>query len=181
MPASKLDRLATCYRSDPESGRLVAAMIPTANGSERRYFLVDSYSRYAAAFGADALVLVADAVEIPGNLGTLIRTVDAANADCLLLTSRRARPSHPAVYSARAEEKPRARAACAVSRASPSSRPNPSARRSRRPPDGRARRRRAAYRAVDIALPLLDHVGQLREARLHGRSVEAEGEIGERL
>jgi len=51
-------------------------------------------------FTTSSLVLVADGVEYAGNLGTLIRTVDAANADCLILTSRRARPSHPGVYSA---------------------------------------------------------------------------------
>jgi TrmH family RNA methyltransferase len=51
-------------------------------------------------FTNSSLVLVADGVEYAGNLGTLIRTVDAANADCLVVTSRRARPSHPAVYSA---------------------------------------------------------------------------------
>jgi tRNA G18 (ribose-2'-O)-methylase SpoU len=48
----------------------------------------------------EPLILVADGVEYAGNLGTLIRTVDAAKADCLVLTSRRARPTHPAVYSA---------------------------------------------------------------------------------
>jgi RNA methyltransferase, TrmH family len=48
----------------------------------------------------DALLLVADGVEYAGNLGTLIRTVDAAKADCLVLTSRRARLNHPAVYAA---------------------------------------------------------------------------------
>lgn len=36
----------------------------------------------------------------PANLGTLIRTVDAARADCLVLTSRRARLNHPSVYPA---------------------------------------------------------------------------------
>lgn len=51
-------------------------------------------------FTNQSLVLVADGVEYAGNLGTLIRTADAANVDCLVLTSRRARPSHPAVYSA---------------------------------------------------------------------------------
>jgi TrmH family RNA methyltransferase len=54
----------------------------------------------AFAFTNGSLVLVADGVEYAGNLGTLIRTADAANVDCLVLTSRRARPSHPAVYSA---------------------------------------------------------------------------------
>ncbi len=45
-----------------------------------------------------ALVLVADAIEIPGNLGTLLRTLDACGADCLLLTNRRTRLSHPKVF-----------------------------------------------------------------------------------
>ncbi|MEV8376638.1 TrmH family RNA methyltransferase [Kribbella sp. NPDC056861] len=48
----------------------------------------------------DALILVADGVEYAGNLGTLIRTVDAASADCLVLTSRRAKLTNPAVYAA---------------------------------------------------------------------------------
>jgi TrmH family RNA methyltransferase len=48
----------------------------------------------------DALLLVADGVEYAGNLGTLIRTVDAAKADCLILTSRRAKLTNPAVYAA---------------------------------------------------------------------------------
>jgi RNA methyltransferase, TrmH family len=47
--------------------------------------------------GPEALVLVADAVGIPGNLGTLIRTLDACAADCLVLTSRRTRLTHPKV------------------------------------------------------------------------------------
>ncbi|GAA2809244.1 TrmH family RNA methyltransferase [Kribbella solani] len=51
-------------------------------------------------FSAESIVLVADGVEYAGNLGTLIRTADAAKVDCLILTSRRARPTHPAVYSA---------------------------------------------------------------------------------
>ena len=49
-------------------------------------------------FGPSALVLVADAVEIPGNLGTLIRTLDAVRADCLVLTNRRTRLTHPKVF-----------------------------------------------------------------------------------
>ena len=47
---------------------------------------------------ADALALVADAIEIPGNLGTLLRTLDACGADCLVLTNRRTRLSHPKVF-----------------------------------------------------------------------------------
>jgi TrmH family RNA methyltransferase len=61
---------------------------------------VPEWRPHAFRFTSRSLVLVADGVEYAGNLGTLIRTVDAANADCLILTSRRARPSHSAVYSA---------------------------------------------------------------------------------
>ncbi|MFL6110661.1 MAG: TrmH family RNA methyltransferase [Catenulispora sp.] len=49
------------------------------------------------AFGDDALVLVTDALEIPGNLGTLLRTMDACAADCLVMTNRRTRMTHPKV------------------------------------------------------------------------------------
>jgi len=48
--------------------------------------------------GDDALVLVADGIEIPGNLGTLLRTLDACGADALVLTNRRTRLSHPKVF-----------------------------------------------------------------------------------
>ncbi|MGH3170372.1 MAG: TrmH family RNA methyltransferase, partial [Trebonia sp.] len=48
-------------------------------------------------FGDDALVLVTDALEIPGNLGTLLRTMDACAADCLVMTNRRTRMTHPKV------------------------------------------------------------------------------------
>jgi len=48
--------------------------------------------------GQRALVLVADAIEIPGNLGTLLRSLDACGGDCLLLTNRRTRLSHPKVF-----------------------------------------------------------------------------------
>jgi TrmH family RNA methyltransferase len=50
------------------------------------------------ALGDDALVVVADAIEIPGNLGTLIRTMDACAADALVLTNRRTRLTHPKVF-----------------------------------------------------------------------------------
>jgi TrmH family RNA methyltransferase len=47
-----------------------------------------------------ALVMVADGIEIPGNLGTLIRTLDACRADALILTNRRTRLTHPKVFRA---------------------------------------------------------------------------------
>jgi TrmH family RNA methyltransferase len=51
----------------------------------------------AIVLGESALVLVIDGIEIPGNLGTLIRTADACAADCLVLTNRRTRLTHPKV------------------------------------------------------------------------------------
>jgi TrmH family RNA methyltransferase len=50
--------------------------------------------------GQSAIVLVADGMEIPGNLGTLIRTADACSADCIVLTNRRTRLTHPKVFRA---------------------------------------------------------------------------------
>lgn len=50
--------------------------------------------------GTSSLIMVADGMEIPGNLGTLIRTLDAAGADCLVLTNRRTRLTHPKVFRA---------------------------------------------------------------------------------
>ncbi len=44
------------------------------------------------------LILVADGLEIPGNLGTLFRTLDGCGADCLVLTNRRTRLTHPKVF-----------------------------------------------------------------------------------
>jgi len=44
------------------------------------------------------LVLVADAIEMPGNLGALLRTLDACGGDCLVLTNRRTRLGHPTVF-----------------------------------------------------------------------------------
>src|SRR5580704_10789758 len=40
----------------------------------------------------------ADAIEIPGNLGTLLRTLDACGGDCLIVTNRRTRLNHPKVF-----------------------------------------------------------------------------------
>lgn len=57
-----------------------------------------SWDADALARGESALVLVADGLEIPGNLGTLIRTLDACRADCLILTNRKVRLTHPKVF-----------------------------------------------------------------------------------
>jgi len=52
------------------------------------------------AFGDQALVLVADGLETPGNLGTVIRTLDACAADALIVTDRRTSVLHPQVFRA---------------------------------------------------------------------------------
>lgn len=41
------------------------------------------------------LVVVLDGLEIPGNIGTIIRTVDGCGADGVLICNRRARLTHP--------------------------------------------------------------------------------------
>jgi tRNA G18 (ribose-2'-O)-methylase SpoU len=66
-----LERLAE--RPNPD-GLLSIAQLPDWSPAEIK-------------LGASALVLVADGIEIPGNLGTLIRTLDACAADCLVLTN----------------------------------------------------------------------------------------------
>jgi tRNA G18 (ribose-2'-O)-methylase SpoU len=45
----------------------------------------------------NALVVVADGIEIPGNLGTLLRSMDACSADALILVNRKTRMTHPKV------------------------------------------------------------------------------------
>ena len=45
-------------------------------------------------------MLVADGIEYAGNLGTLIRTADAAGADGLVLTNATCRLTHPKVFEA---------------------------------------------------------------------------------
>jgi TrmH family RNA methyltransferase len=52
------------------------------------------------AFDDQALVLVADGLETPGNLGTVIRTLDACAADALVVTDRRTSVLHPQVFRA---------------------------------------------------------------------------------
>ena len=44
-----------------------------------------------------SIVVVADAVEIPGNIGTILRTTDAVGGDALILCNKKARITHPKV------------------------------------------------------------------------------------
>lgn len=45
--------------------------------------------------GENTLLVVLDGVEIPGNIGTILRTMDGCGADAMLLCNRRARLTHP--------------------------------------------------------------------------------------
>lgn len=48
----------------------------------------------------NATVLVLDGLEIPGNIGTLIRTVDGAGAAGIIICNRKARLTHPKILRA---------------------------------------------------------------------------------
>ena len=43
----------------------------------------------------DALVVVLDGLEIPGNIGTILRSADAAGVDAVLVCDKKARMTHP--------------------------------------------------------------------------------------
>jgi tRNA G18 (ribose-2'-O)-methylase SpoU len=65
-------------------------------GRARRAYQISAKTldRLAERPNPDGLMCVA---QLPGNLGTLIRTLDACAADCLVLTSKRTRLTHPKV------------------------------------------------------------------------------------
>lgn len=46
-------------------------------------------------FDEKAVVLVLDGIEIPGNMGTLVRVADGAGADAVFIVNRKARLTHP--------------------------------------------------------------------------------------
>ena len=52
----------------------------------------------AVPLSAEPLIVVADGLQSPGNLGTIIRTIDASRADLLMITNVRARPSGDKVF-----------------------------------------------------------------------------------
>ena len=79
-------------------GLTIGLMIQTALMKARFRVWHGSPPRARGDRDGAGLVLVADGVEIPGNLGTLLRTLDACGADCLVLTNRRARLNHPKVF-----------------------------------------------------------------------------------
>jgi ATP-dependent Lhr-like helicase len=64
-----------------QSGRLIAAELPTSQGTEHRFLLVDSYARYASAFGAETLGTSPEA--IPAALREAALTQRAARREIL--------------------------------------------------------------------------------------------------
>ena len=48
-------------------------------------------------FGNECLFIVLDGLEIPGNIGTIMRSADGAGADAILICNRRARLTHPKI------------------------------------------------------------------------------------
>jgi tRNA G18 (ribose-2'-O)-methylase SpoU len=89
-------RAACAYRISPAVlGRLCERERPNGMLSLVR---LPAWDAERIELRTDALVLVADAIEIPGNLGTMLRTLDACGGDCLILTNRRTRLNHPKVF-----------------------------------------------------------------------------------
>lgn len=54
-----------------------------------------TYNISSLPLNKDAIIIVADGIEIPGNLGTIMRTCDGANIDAVLLCNKRIRLTHP--------------------------------------------------------------------------------------
>ncbi|UQX88212.1 hypothetical protein M6D93_18275 [Jatrophihabitans telluris] len=84
ISAKTLQRLAERDRPD---GLIAVVELPT-------------WTPGSLALAERALVLVADGIEQPGNLGTLIRTLDACGADALVLTNPRTRRANVKVFRA---------------------------------------------------------------------------------
>jgi TrmH family RNA methyltransferase len=89
------ERARRCYRISERTLTYLAER-PNPDGLLSIARLPDTDPE-AIAFKKNGLILVIDGIEIPGNLGTLIRTADACAADCLVLTNRRTRLTHPKV------------------------------------------------------------------------------------
>ena len=92
------ERAAVTYRiSSRTLGRLVERDRPDGLVSVAR---PRTWTPADLVLGEQALVLVADGLETPGNLGTLIRTLDGCAADALVITDRRTPVVHPKVFRA---------------------------------------------------------------------------------
>ncbi|MBQ4444333.1 MAG: hypothetical protein II896_06750 [Clostridia bacterium] len=79
VSAKTFDRIA---EKDKPDGVLTLAKLPSF---DLENFRVD----------AKGIVLVIDGVEIPGNIGTMLRVADGAGVDAVFLCNRKARLTHP--------------------------------------------------------------------------------------
>lgn len=115
-----IDILFVCPEliNNPTTERLIASAVPNA---DRTYSVSGSTMEKLAEKGDNSgvgclvslhtttleqlgqklrkssIVVIADAVEIPGNIGTILRTTDAVAGDALVLCNKRARITHPKV------------------------------------------------------------------------------------
>ncbi len=101
LAATALATAARATRAFRISERTLARIQPDATAPALLSLVRLPQWDIAALLTDDArLVLVADGIEYAGNLGTLIRTVDACGADGLVLTGATARLTHPKVFTA---------------------------------------------------------------------------------
>jgi RNA methyltransferase, TrmH family len=95
------DLLGTADASYQISARTLARLQPGASAPGLLSLVrVPTWDAAPVLAAASGIVLVADGIGYAGNLGALIRTVDASGADALVLTNPVARLTHPTVFSA---------------------------------------------------------------------------------
>jgi TrmH family RNA methyltransferase len=95
------DLSKTAEASYEISERTLARLQPDAHAPGLLSILrIPSWTSADVLRDAGRLVLVADGIEYAGNLGALLRTVDASGAHALIVTNPVARRTHPAIFSA---------------------------------------------------------------------------------
>lgn len=101
LEASAVAAAARASRAFRISERTLARIHPDATAPELLSVVrLPVWDAIALLADGARLVLVADGIEYAGNLGTLVRTVDACAADALVLTGATARVTHPKVFTA---------------------------------------------------------------------------------
>ena len=83
IPVIEVDRSRLDTMSDGVPHQGVAAMVP-----ERDYSTIDDILEYAESRGEKPLVVIADGIEDPHNLGAVIRTAECAGAHGLIIPKR---------------------------------------------------------------------------------------------
>jgi len=83
VPVIEVDRARLDMMSDGVPHQGVAAMVP-----ERDYSTIDDILAYAESRGEKPLVVIADGIEDPHNLGAVIRTAECAGAHGLIIPKR---------------------------------------------------------------------------------------------